>query len=197
MAADTSDPIGQLRRIARYDAAAKIDVGQSPGGLLACYFREEGSSHRLDIGVTGSRAFLRLEAPDERDATPTPPLNVFAGKSGPADDYVPIKAFDGAVSFAMPQPERSDFVLIAETDPRGFLQMVAAARGEFVVVQSRGRSESTKHRRDLSFQRQGDRAAVGLRRRAHRRLGRAGRRVRRFRRRNRIGRAIPTPGLAH
>jgi hypothetical protein len=137
MAADTSDPIGQLRRIARYDAAQKIDVGQSPGGLLACYFREEGSSHRLDIGVTGSRAFLRLEAPDDRDATPAPPLNVFAGKSGPTDDYILIKNFDGAVRFTMPRPERSDFVLIAETEPRDFLQMVAAARGEFVVVQSR------------------------------------------------------------
>jgi hypothetical protein len=134
-AADT-DPIGPLRRIARYDAAAKIDIGQAPSGLQACYFREEGSSHRLDIGVTGRRAFLRLEAPDERDATPAPPLKVFAGKSGSADDYVEVQGFEGAVTFSTPRPDRGDFVLIAASDPRGFLQMVAAARGEFVVVQS-------------------------------------------------------------
>lgn len=134
--AGDTDPIGPLRRTARYDVSQKIDVGQSSTGVVACYVREEASSHRLDIGVAGSSAFLRVEAPDERETTPAPPLKVFAGKSGAGDDYTTIKPFDGAVSFAMPTPDTSDFVLIAENDPRGFLEMVAAARGAFVVVQS-------------------------------------------------------------
>ena len=137
LAEAADDPIGALTKVARYDNATKVEVGRSANGTLACYVREQGSSHQLDIGVTGTRAFIRLEAPDEREATPQPPLKVFAGKSTSADDYAPIKEFGGPVTFVVPRQDRSDFTLIAEQNPREFLQMVAAARGEFVVVQSR------------------------------------------------------------
>ena len=137
------DPIGALTKIARYDTAAKVEIGRSDSGLVACYVREQGSSHQLDIGVSGTRAFIRLEAPDEREATPQPPLKVFAGKSTSADDYAPIKEFDGPVTFVVPRQDRSDFTLIAEQHPREFLQMVAAARGEFVVVQARADAKIT------------------------------------------------------
>jgi hypothetical protein len=135
-AAASDDPIGPLQKISRYDNAAKIEVGRSASGMLTCYVREQGSSHQLDIGVSGTRAFIRLEAPDEREATPQRPLKVFAGKSISADTYAPLKSFDGAVTFVAPRQDRADFTLIAEHNPREFLQMVAAARGEFVVVQS-------------------------------------------------------------
>lgn len=137
------DPIGVLRKIARYDNAAKVEVGRTDSGLVACYVREQGSSHQLDIGVSGTRAFIRLEAPDEREATPQPPLKVFAGKSSSADDYAPIMEFGGPVTFVVPRQDRSDFTLIAEQNPREFLQMVAAARGEFVVVQARADAKIT------------------------------------------------------
>ncbi|NVN88141.1 MAG: hypothetical protein HXX15_18835 [Rhodopseudomonas sp.] len=134
--ATTVDPVGALTKTATFDRARKIEIGRSDRGLTACYFREEGSSHRLDIGITAAGAFIRLEAPDEREATPTAPLRVFAGKETGNGDWLTIRAFEGDVDYATPRPTTTDFTLTARSNPQAFLEMVAAARNEFVVVQS-------------------------------------------------------------
>ena len=74
------DPIGPLTRTQTFDRALKIDVGRSQTGKTVCYFREQGSSHSLDIGVSAAGAFIRLESFDTREMTLAPPLRVFAGK---------------------------------------------------------------------------------------------------------------------
>jgi hypothetical protein len=131
------DPIGALTKTATFDRAHKIDVGRSSSGVTACYFREEGDSHRLDIGVTVDGAFIRLETPEDRDATPAGPVRVFAGKQTDGDGWTTLKAYDGEVDFHTPQPPAGGFTVTAAGDPKAFLQMVAAgAPRDFVVVQS-------------------------------------------------------------
>ncbi len=135
------DPIGALTRIETFNRAQHIDVGRTAAGKLACYFREEGSSHRLDVGVTAEGAFLRLQAGEPREMTPRPPLRVFAGKQVTrggrvTDDYTVLQAYEKNAAFYVPRPDQTDFVLVAQYDAAGFLEMVARARNEFVVVQS-------------------------------------------------------------
>ncbi|MGA7971776.1 MAG: hypothetical protein WCA36_03140, partial [Pseudolabrys sp.] len=74
------DPIGSLTRTATFDRAKRIYVGKSKSGTVACYFREEGDTHRLDIGIAAAGAFVRLQTPEPREATPALPVRVFAGK---------------------------------------------------------------------------------------------------------------------
>ena len=139
--AQAGDPIGAITRTAVFDRAQKINVGKTAGGQTACYFREEGSSHSLDIGMTADGAFVRLEAPEERETTPRPPLRLFAGKRGErggyvTDEFTVLQPYKGRIEFYASQPDRSDFVVIAKADPQAFFEMVARARNEFVVVQS-------------------------------------------------------------
>jgi hypothetical protein len=139
------DPIGMLNRTATFDRGKKIYVGKSNTGAVACYAREEGDTHRLDIGIAAHGAFVRLQTPEPRDATPSPPVRIFAGKektrrSGGNEyttgEYTVLKAYDGDVAFYVPRPTNGDFTAIGKSDPAAFLAMVAAARREFVVVQS-------------------------------------------------------------
>lgn len=135
------DPIGPLTQVSTFDRAQKIHVGRTATGKPACYFREEGSSHRLDIGVTAEGAFIRLETGDSREATPQPPVRAFAGKQVTrgqyeTDEFTVLQDFDKNVDYYAPKPDQGDFVLVAKYDAAGFLDMVARARGEFVVVQS-------------------------------------------------------------
>jgi hypothetical protein len=138
---DRRDPIGALARTSTFDRAQRVDVGRTKAGKIACYFREEGSSHSLDIGITTDGAFMRLETGDSREATPAPPLRVFAGKQMAKGEYASnefaiLQEYRGAIEYYTPQPERGDFVLIARGPAKAFLDMVARARTEFVVVQS-------------------------------------------------------------
>ncbi len=145
------DPIGSLTRTATFDRAKHVYVGKSKTGTVACYFREEGDTHRLDIGIAAAGAFVRLQTPEPRDVTPSPPVRVFAGRektrrSGGNEyatgEYTVLKAYDGDIAFYAPRPSHGDFTVIGKSDPAGFLAMVAAARREFVVVQSTGGDKS-------------------------------------------------------
>ena len=135
------DPIGLPTDVSIFNRAQKIDVGRTAAGKTVCYFREQGSSHMLDIGVTADGAFLRLVTSDPREATPPPPVRVFAGKQVTrgqyvTDEFTELQGFDKNVDYYTPRPDRGDIVLLAKYDAAGFLEMVARARGEFVVVQS-------------------------------------------------------------
>ena len=135
------DPIGPLTRVAAFDRAQQVNVGKTKAGKIACYFREEGSSHSLDIGTTADGAFIRLETGDSRESTPTAPLRVFAGKQiakgqYATNDFAVLQAYNGAFDFYVPKPGQGDFVVVAKGDAKAFFEMVARARMEFVVVQS-------------------------------------------------------------
>jgi hypothetical protein len=142
---NNSDPIGSLTRTATFDRAKRIYVGISKTGTVACYAREEGDTHRLDIGIAAQGAFVRLQTPEPREATPSPPVRIFAGKqktrrSGGNEyatgEYTVLKAYDGDVAFYVPRPANGDFTAIGKSDPAAFLAMVAGAKTQFVVVQS-------------------------------------------------------------
>src|SRR5664279_140815 len=139
------DPIGALTKVSTFDRAQRVDIGRTKAGKAACYFREEGSSHSLDIGMTGDGAFIRLETGDSRETTPTPPFRVFSGKQiskrvgkdeYATDEYEIFQEYNGVVEYYIPKPDQGDFVLVAKGDAKAFLEMVARARTEFVVVQS-------------------------------------------------------------
>ena len=135
------DPIGPLTRVATFDRAQQVIVGKTKAGKIACYFREEGGSHSLDIGMTADGAFIRLETGDSRETTPTPPLRVFAGKQIAKGEYATneftvLQAYDGPFEFYVPKPSQGDFGVVAKGDAKAFFEMVARARMEFVVVQS-------------------------------------------------------------
>ena len=135
------DPIGALTRVAIYDRAQQVNVGKSKAGKTVCYYREEGSSHTLDIGMTADGAFIRLETFDSREMTPTPPLRVFAGKQiargqYATNEFTVLQGSDGPFEFYVPKPSQGDFVVVAKGDAKAFFEMVARARMEFVVVQS-------------------------------------------------------------
>ncbi len=135
------DPIGPLKRTAVFDRAQQINLGKTQAGRMACYFREEGSSHTLDIGMTADGAFLRLETYDSRETTPSPPLRLFAGKQiakgeYATDEFTVLHAYKGRINFCVPKPKQGDFVVVAKADSQAFFEMVARARDEFVVVRS-------------------------------------------------------------
>ena len=135
------DPVGPLTRVAVFDRAQQVNVGKTKAGKIACYFREEGSSHSLDIGMTADGAFIRLETGDSRESTPTPPLRGFAGKQiakgqYATNDFSVLQAYNGSFDFYVPKPSQGDFVVVAKGDAKAFFEMVARARMEFVVVQS-------------------------------------------------------------
>jgi hypothetical protein len=140
-AAQDADPIGPLTRVSVFDPAQKINVGKTASGQPVCYFREEGSSHTLGIGVAADGAFLRLETFDSRETTPKSPLRPFAGKQGERGGYVTneltvLQPYKGRIEFYTTKPDQGDFTVIAKADPQALFEMVARARNEFVVVQS-------------------------------------------------------------
>jgi len=144
-AQERGDPIGALSKLSTFDRAHHVDVGKTTTGKTACYFREEGSSHFLDIGLTADGAFIRLQAGEPRESTPTPPLLVFAGKQMTkrvgndefaTDEYEVLQAYNGGFDYYIPNPDTDDFVVIAKGDAKPFFEMVARARREFVVVQA-------------------------------------------------------------
>lgn len=143
--AQTPDPIGPLTRTQTFDRAQKINVGRTQSGKTVCYFREEGSSHSLDIGVGPDGAYMRLETFDERETTPSPPLRVFAGKEiarreggneYSTGEFTVLNAYAGAFDYYVPNPIQNGFAVAAKGDARAFFDMVASANGQFVVVQS-------------------------------------------------------------
>ena len=145
LAQQRADPIGPLTKVQTYDRAQKINVGRTKSGKTACYFREEGSSHSLDIGISTDGAYIRLETGDSREKTPSAPLKVFAGKEiakrvrgqeFATGEFSVLQAYDGPFDYFIPDPERDNFTVIAKGDAKAFLDMVARANTQFVVVQS-------------------------------------------------------------
>ena len=145
LAQQRADPIGPLIKIQTFDRAQKINLGRTKSGKIACYFREEGSSHSLDIGITTDGAYIRLETGDSREMTPAAPLRVFAGKEISkrvgADEYATgeftvLQGYDGKFDYYVPKTEQDDFAVVAKGDAKAFLEMVARANTQFVVVQS-------------------------------------------------------------
>ena len=72
-------------------------------------------------------------------------MRVFAGKEKTrrvgdnefaTGEYTILKAYDGPVAFSVPGPRQGGFTALAKSNASQFLEMVAAAKGEFVVVQS-------------------------------------------------------------
>jgi hypothetical protein len=145
LAQERADPIGPLTKTQTFDRTQKINVGKTKAGKISCYFREEGSSHSLDIGISADGAYMRLDTADEREKTPSAPLRVFAGKeivkrSGGQEfstgEFSVLQAYDGAFGYFIPDPGRDSFTVLARGDAKAFLDMVARANTQFVVVQS-------------------------------------------------------------
>lgn len=134
--AQTPDPIGPLTKVQTFDRAQKINVGRTQSGKTVCYFREEGSSHSLDIGVAAEGAYMRLETFDERETTPAPPLRVFAGNEFSTGGFKVLQAYTGAFDYYVPNPKQNGFAVVAKADAKAFLDMVARANLQIVVVQS-------------------------------------------------------------
>lgn len=140
-----ADPIGPLKRIQIVDRAQKINFGRTPSGLVACYFREEDSSHSLDIGITTKGAYMRLDTGDSREVTPAAPLRIFAGKENTKQvggneystgEFAVIQAYGGAFDYTIQKTDQDGFTVIAKGDAKAFLEMVAHANTQHVVVQS-------------------------------------------------------------
>jgi hypothetical protein len=157
-----ADPIGELKKTSTFDRARHVDIAKSSKGKPVCYFREEGSSHRLDIGLSADGAFIRVESgegplanesnfnpelPLVTRTNPKPPLRIFAAKGltkvingdvKSTGEYEPLQFYGGAVDY-VPNIDTvfgEGFVLVTKGDTKSFLEMVTRARGEFIVVQS-------------------------------------------------------------
>jgi hypothetical protein len=148
--AESRDPIGSIVKTATVDRAEHVNLGKAKNGGLVCFYREEGSSHRLDIGIGASGAFIRVESGDgplAEDEIPRPPLRVFAGKEltrlvdgdlKSTGEYEPMQTYDGAVDYVpnIDTGMSGGFVVVAKGDATAFLDTVARSRREFTVVQS-------------------------------------------------------------
>jgi len=139
-----ADPVGAIRRTAPFEGGHGVMLGRDAAGRAVCYFREQGDTHQLDIGIGigAAGAFVRLDTPEPRDATARHPVRVFAGlqqiENGKATDrFKALDTFAGAVSFHVPRKDQAGFVIVAAGDPAAFLAVVAAARRNFLVVESR------------------------------------------------------------
>ncbi|QWG17148.1 hypothetical protein KMZ68_19505 [Bradyrhizobium sediminis] len=146
----SGDTIGDLVRTSTFSSTEHVNVGKSNVVKQACFFREQGSSHMLDIGVSADGAFIRLaygDGPLPADSIPKPPLQVFAGKQltklvggdmKVTGEYEPIQVYDGAANYTPNIATRygSGFIVVTNGDTRSFLEIVARARGEFIVVSS-------------------------------------------------------------
>lgn len=146
-----ADPIGELKKTSTFDRAHHVDVAKSATGKPVCYFREEGSSHTLDIGIGAVGAFIRVasgDGPLDAGSIPRPPLKVFAGKEltklvdgdlKSTGEYESIRGYDGAIDYVpnISTLYGAGFVVIAKGDPKSFFEMVVrAGPKDFVVVQS-------------------------------------------------------------
>lgn len=149
------DTIGDLIRTSTFSSADHVNVGKSDMIRQACFFREQGSGHMLDIGVSADSAFIRLaygDGPLPAGSVPKPPLQMFAGKEltkvidgdmKVTGEYEPIQIFDGTVNYTPNIATRygSGFIVVTEGDARPFLKIIARARGEFIAVRSASEPE--------------------------------------------------------
>lgn len=135
------DPVGRITQATRHPGGKGVLVGRDVRGGSVCFKREEGDTHRLDIGIGDMGAFVRLETPEPRDATPQAPLRVYAGLQETEGErytgrFRALLVYEGEVAYAVPDRTLAGFVLVA-SDPANFLPVVAAARENFLVVEQR------------------------------------------------------------
>jgi len=149
------DPIGNVKKVSTFDRAQGINVGKSATGKPVCFFREEGGSHQLDIGMSADGAFIRVahgDGPLPAEEIPTAPLRLFAGKGltklVDGDEkytgtYQPMQTYSGSIEYVsnLDTDFGSGFIVFTKEDAKSFLEMVAHARGEFVVVQSEAKAK--------------------------------------------------------
>ncbi len=143
LAAGDGDPIGQIGSAVPYEGDARVAVGPDADGHPVCFTRETGDNHRLDIGIGTAGAFVRLEAADSDGAAAMPqaPLQIYAGEQQVADGkatdrFNVLKAFTGTARFLRFTGPAPGFVVVADGNPAPFLEVVAAARRQFLVVAS-------------------------------------------------------------
>ena len=153
------DPIGSLRKTSTFDRSQGINVGKSSNGMPVCFFREEGGSHKLDIGISADGAFIRVEHSDGPlpvEAIPKPPVRLFAGKGLTkivdgdeiyTGEYEPLQIYGGSIDY-LPNlvTEFGDgFAVVSQDDAKTFLEVVARARGQFIVIQSEAELKKLDH----------------------------------------------------
>jgi hypothetical protein len=137
------DPIGVIRQTGHYAADPRILTGRDATGEPVCYVLEQGDSHRLQIGTSAKGAFVRLDTPEPRDLpVPQAPVRIYAGLQQTAagratDRFAALKTFSGEVAYGVPRADQGGFVLVASSEIADFLAVVAAAKGNFLVVDSR------------------------------------------------------------
>lgn len=137
-----ADPIGRIAQTGSYPGGQGVLIGRDASGTTVCYRREEGDSHRLDIGVGAIGAFVRLETPEPRDALPRLPVRAYAGVEEVRNDrstgrFTPLLAYEDEITYVVPDRTLGSFVLVATREAARFLAVVAAARGNFLVVEQR------------------------------------------------------------
>ena len=89
-------------------------------------------------------AFLHLDSAEPRESSASNPLRVYAGEridlNGMAtNNFKVLASYEGEASITVPDPESSGFVLQASGDPESLLKVVAAAKGKFLVIESRNK----------------------------------------------------------
>ena len=123
---------------------ATVLVGRDADNGPVCFLREKGDTHQLDIGIGRAGAFVKLDTPEPRDTTARNPVRVHAGDEIVVNDkssgrFKLLATFDGEARLTVPKPDRASFLLQATGDPAPFLATVAAARGKFLVIESRNK----------------------------------------------------------
>lgn len=136
------DPVGEIRQGAAASVGHDVLVGRDAANRPVCFRREQGDSHRLDIGIGADGAFVRLDTPEPRESTARSPVRVYAGlqqvEDGKATErFMVLAPFAGEVRFFVPQADRASFTILATGDPAPFLAVVAAARDNLLVIDSR------------------------------------------------------------
>ena len=132
----------RIRRTGNFAGGAGVLTGADSSGARVCYFVEQYQPGRAYIGVSQKTAFFLTEIPEQRDdAPPKPPLRIYAGKrqtgpDGKSEKYIASKSFAGEATYSVPNRERANFNLVVTRDVEGFLSVVAAAKGDFLVIDS-------------------------------------------------------------
>lgn len=139
-ASSAADPIGSLEDFSQQDKAHGVYLAKDMSGRPVCFSRETGDSHHLDIGISTNGPFIRLEAFDDGDAMPQGSVRLYAGRQHVIDDKA-TEQFDvlatvkGKVQFIRLTSGTPGFLVLAKSDSSGFLETVAAARENFLVVE--------------------------------------------------------------
>ena len=131
----SGDTIGDLVRTSTFSSTEHVNVGKSNMVKQACFFREQGSSHMLDIGVSADGAFIRLAYGDGPLPADSISKAAAAGVCRKTTDEAgrrrhegdgwksePIQVYDGAANYTPNIATRygSGFIVVTNGDTRSF-----------------------------------------------------------------------------